>query len=103
MGNELGVEEGLIELEVAYAKPEQQAIVTINVPQGTTLEQAVKLSGLLVRFPEINCSELRLGIFGVASKLQQNVKQGDRVEIYRPLIHDPKEARRNRAVNNRRE
>ncbi|MEQ1484212.1 RnfH family protein [Methyloglobulus sp.] len=98
MGNEVGVEEGLIAVEVAYAKPEEQTIVTINVPQGTTLEQAVKLSGLLVRFPEINCSELRLGIFGVTSKPEQNVKQGDRVEIYRPLIHDPKEARRQRAL-----
>ena len=91
-------EEGLIEVEVAYAKPEEQAIITINVPQGTTLAQAVELSGLLGRFPEISHSDLKLGIFGVVCKPEQIVKQGDRVEIYRPLIHDPKEARRQRAL-----
>lgn len=88
----------LVDIEVAYAQPEEQVIVSIKVPQGTTLEQAVNLSGLLARFPEINCSELKLGIFGTACKPEQAVKQGDRVEIYRPLIHDPKEARRQRAL-----
>lgn len=91
-------EETLIEVEVAYAKPEEQAIVTIKVPQETTIEQAVELSGLLGRFPEISPSDLKLGIFGVVCKPEQTVKQGDRVEIYRALIHDPKEARRQRAL-----
>jgi putative ubiquitin-RnfH superfamily antitoxin RatB of RatAB toxin-antitoxin module len=91
-------EETLIEVEVAYAKPEEQVIVTISVPQGTTIEQAANLSGLLVRFPEISHSDLKLGIFGVVCKPEQIVKQGDRVEIYRALIHDPKEARRQRAL-----
>ena len=91
-------EEGLLEIEVAYAKPEEQAIVTVNVPQGTTLEQAVTLSGLLGRFPEITRTELKVGIFGVACKLGQVLKEGDRVEIYRPLQNDPKEARRQRAL-----
>jgi uncharacterized protein len=89
---------GLIEIEVAYAKPEEQVIVTINVPQGTTVGQAVILSGLLERFPEISQSELKTGIFGVSCKPEQIVREGDRVEIYRPLIHDPKEARRQRAL-----
>jgi uncharacterized protein len=91
-------DEGLIEIEVAYAKPEEQVIVTINVPQGTTVEQAVILSGILECFPEISQSELKTGIFGVSCKPEQIVGQGDRVEIYRPLIHDPKEARRQRAL-----
>jgi uncharacterized protein len=91
-------DEGLIEIEVAYAKPEEQVIVTINVPQGATIGQAVILSGLLERFPEISQSELKIGIFGVSCKPEQIVGQGDRVEIYRPLIHDPKEARRQRAL-----
>jgi uncharacterized protein len=90
--------ETFVEVEVAYAKPEEQVIVKINVPQGTTIEQAVHLSGLLSRFPEISPSDLKLGTFGVACKPEQIVKQGDRVEIYRPLIHDPKEARRQRAL-----
>lgn len=93
-------EEGFIELEVAYATPEEQVIVTINVLLGTTIEQAVELSGLLMRFPEISNSELKIGVFGGSCKPDQFVKQGDRVEIYRPLIHDPKEARRQRALKN---
>jgi uncharacterized protein len=68
------------------------------VPQGATIGQAVILSGLLERFPEISQSELKIGIFGVSCKPEQIVGQGNRVEIYRPLIHDPKEARRQRAL-----
>jgi uncharacterized protein len=98
MANEEDDETGLIEIEVAYAKLEEQIIVTIKVPHETTTEQAVKLSGLLSRFPEISISGLKLGIFGSACKPEQIVKQGDRVEIYRPLLHDPKEARRQRAL-----
>jgi putative ubiquitin-RnfH superfamily antitoxin RatB of RatAB toxin-antitoxin module len=98
MGDEVGNEVELIEIEVAYAKPEEQVICTINVPQGTILEQAVRLSGILDRFPEICGTELKVGIFGVSCKPGEILKQGDRVEIYRPLIHDPKEARRNRAL-----
>ncbi|WP_411725426.1 RnfH family protein [Methyloglobulus sp.] len=98
MVNDTGDNEGLFELEVAYAKSEEQVIVTVKVPQGTTIEQAVNLTDLLARFPEIGHSELKVGIFGVVCKPEQTVKQGDRVEIYRPLIHDPKEARRQRAL-----
>jgi uncharacterized protein len=94
----VGGKAGLFEIEVAYAKPEEQVIAAIKVPQGTTLAQAVELSGVLGRFPEISHSDLKLGIFGVVCKPEQTVKQGDRVEIYRPLIHDPKEARRQRAL-----
>ena len=101
MADEVGGDKGLIEIEVAYAKPEEQVIVTVKVPQGTTLIQAAEESGLLVRFPEISHTDLKLGIFGVVCKPEQIVKQGDRVEIYRALIHDPKEARRQRALNNR--
>lgn len=98
MDDEVSGEEGLIELEVAYAKPEEQAIIKVKVPQGTTIGQAVNLSGLLACFSELSGSELKVGIFGVACKPAQAVQQGDRVEIYRPLIHDPKEARRQRAL-----
>jgi len=101
MADGVGGEERLIEVEVAYAKPDEQIIVAIVVPQGTTLGQAVNLSGILSRFPEINDAGLKIGIFGSVAKLEQVVKQGDRIEIYRPLIHDPKDARRNRASNNR--
>lgn len=98
MADEVDGVKGLIEIEVAYAKPEEQAVVAIKVPQGTTLMQSVEASGLLARFPEIGLADIKLGIFGVVCKPEQIVKQGDRVEIYRALIHDPKEARRQRAL-----
>jgi putative ubiquitin-RnfH superfamily antitoxin RatB of RatAB toxin-antitoxin module len=87
-----------IEVEVAYAKPEEQVVVRLTVPHGTTLFEAISLSGLLQRFPEINPADLSTGVFGVVCKPEQILKAGDRVEIYRPLIHDPKEARRQRAM-----
>lgn len=98
MGNEDSGEGDLLEIEVAYAKPEEQTIVKLNVPQGTSIQQTIELSGLLTRFPEISVAEIKAGIFGVVHPLDQMVKQGDRVEIYRPLVNDPKEARRQRAT-----
>ncbi|HEY8158576.1 MAG TPA: RnfH family protein [Methylobacter sp.] len=88
----------MVNVEVAYAKPEEQAIVELNIPEDATVEAAIKASGLLERFPEIVSSELNAGIFGAACKLDQPVREGDRIEIYRPLVHDPKEARRQRAL-----
>ena len=88
----------LITVEVAYATPEQQVIVALKMPEGATAEQAINASGLLHHFQEIDGADLKAGIFGNVCKLDQLLKQGDRVEIYRPLIHDPKEARRQRAA-----
>ena len=87
-----------MDVEVAYATPEQQVIVTLTLPEGGTVEQAIHASGLLNRFPEIDGTDIKAGIFGSVCKLDQPLKQGDRVEIYRPLLHDPKEARRQRAI-----
>lgn len=88
----------MVEVEVAYAKPEQQVLVTLTMPEGAMVEAAIQASGLLECFPEIVLSELKAGIFGVACKLDQPVSEGDRIEIYRALVHDPKEARRQRAL-----
>lgn len=90
---------GAIEIEVAYANPEQQVVVKLSVPPGTALTDAIRLSGLLQRFPEISLAGLQAGIFGVVCKPEHSLQAGDRVEIYRPLLHDPKEARRQRALN----
>ncbi len=90
--------EALIDVEVAYGTPEQQMIVVLKIPEGATVEQAINASGLLVHFPEIVAAEIKAGIFGCVCKPDQPLKQADRVEIYRPLIHDPKEARRQRAA-----
>ena len=88
----------MVNVEVAYAKPEQQVIVTLAMQEGATVEAAIKASGLLELFPEIAASEFKAGIFGVVCKLDQPVREGDRIEIYRALLHDPKEARRQRAL-----
>ena len=85
----------LMRIEVAYAKAEQQVIVVLDLPENSTVEAAINASGLLARFPEIELSAA--GIFGKASELHQLLKTADRVEIYRPLHNDPKEARRQRA------
>jgi putative ubiquitin-RnfH superfamily antitoxin RatB of RatAB toxin-antitoxin module len=90
--------EDLIAIEVAYALPEQQTIIALSLPQGTTVEQAISASKVLDLYPDINQAELNVGIFGNACKLEDLLKTGDRVEIYRPLHHDPKEARRQRAL-----
>ena len=90
--------EALIDVEVAYATPEQQVIVILKLPEGATVVQAIQASELLNRFPEIDGIDLKAGIFGSVCKLDQALRHMDRVEIYRPLIQDPKEARRKRAA-----
>lgn len=84
-------------IEVAYAMPEEQVLFALDVDQGTTAEQAVKLSGVLDKFPEIDLSNNKIGVFGKAVKPELVLRDKDRVEIYRPLIADPKESRRKRA------
>ncbi len=95
---EQSVEQACLDIEIAYAKPERQVLLTLNVPQGTTLLRAVQLSGLLTLFPEIDSNAMKLGVFGAICPPEQFVNPGDRVEIYRPLRNDPKEARRRRAL-----
>lgn len=86
-----------ISLEVAYATPEKQALLEVVVEKGTTVEQAILASGIVKRFPDINLEILKVGIWNRTCKLADLPKKGDRIEIYRPLIADPKEARRRRA------
>lgn len=90
--------EKFIRVEVAYAKPEEQALLNVTVPEGSTVEQAIVSSGILKRFPEIDLAQAKVGIFSSACKLDQVLKEFDRVEIYRPLLHDPKESRRSKAA-----
>jgi uncharacterized protein len=87
-----------ISIEVAYAKPEEQVILKLDVAPDTTMQHAIEQSGMLERFPEIDAGTLKAGIFGKLKKLTETVQQGDRVEIYRPLIADPKQVRKERAA-----
>lgn len=88
----------LITVEVAYALPELQSVITIKVKQGTTALQAILQSGILEQHTEINLSKLTVGIFGKHVKSHCILKAHDRVEIYRSLLINPKEARRLRAA-----
>lgn len=95
-------ESELIHVEVAYALADQQVILDLDVPLGTTAEQAVVESGVLDTFSDIDLEKNKLGIFGKLTKKTTELKQGDRVEIYRPLIADPKEVRRQREAEGKR-
>ncbi len=87
----------LIRVEVAYARPDKQLILPVDVEEGSTAVDAVNKSGIQEHFPEIDFDALKLGVFGKAQKPDTVLRAGDRVEIYRPLIADPKESRRRRA------
>jgi uncharacterized protein len=87
-----------IRVEVAYARPERQLILALDVPVATTALEAVKLSGIEEHFPEIDLATQRLGIFGKLCKPDRPLNAGDRVEIYRPLLVDPRVARRELAA-----
>jgi len=89
-------------VEVAYALPERQVILPVMLPAGGTIEQAIEQSGVLSEFPEIDLSQNKVGIFGKLSKKTAELKPGDRVEIYRPLLADPKEVRRRREAEGKR-
>jgi uncharacterized protein len=87
----------LIEIEVACATPRRQLVVSLSVPAGCTVGEAVERSGLLRQFPELDPGQCKMGVFGSLRKPEDPVQAGDRVEIYRPLLADPKQARRQRA------
>jgi putative ubiquitin-RnfH superfamily antitoxin RatB of RatAB toxin-antitoxin module len=87
----------MINIEVVYALPEAQILLRQPVPAGTTVAEAVRASGLLGKYPEIDLATNKLGIFGKLTKADAVVRDKDRIEIYRPLIADPKEVRRKRA------
>lgn len=88
---------GMIQVEVIYALPHEQKLLKVEVPQGTTLEGAIEISGILNKYPDIDLSSNKVGIFSKLSKLDVVVRDKDRIEIFRPLIADPKEVRRKRA------
>ncbi len=86
-----------INVEVVYALPVQQPLLQVQLAEGATVEDAIRTSGVLDAFPEIDLAKNKIGIFSKLVKLDETVRDKDRVEIYRPLIADPKEVRRKRA------
>ncbi len=87
-----------IQVEVVYATPERQEVIGISLPAGSTAGQAIEASGLLARHPEIDLARNKLGIYAKLAKVDTALRDRDRVEIYRPLIADPKEVRKQRAA-----
>lgn len=86
-----------IAVEVVYALPQQQYLLKIKVPEGSTIKQSIEISGIMELRGDIDLSRNKIGIFSRQVKLDDSVCNGDRIEIYRPLIADPKILRHQRA------
>ncbi|MFA7281686.1 MAG: RnfH family protein [Sterolibacterium sp.] len=90
-----------LHIEVAYALPQQQELIRFELPAGSTLQQALEASGLLQKYPELDLAKNKFGIYGKLARLETPLRDHDRVEIYRPLLADPKETRKQRAAENK--
>ena len=86
-----------IRIEVAYALPHKQVLLALSVEPGTSVMDAIDRSGMRTEFPDIRIDPGKLGVFGRKIQPDHQLKDGDRIEIYRALIADPKEVRRERA------
>jgi len=91
-----------LRVEVAYARPDEQVVIPVEAPEGATVEQVIVLSRIQERFPDINPQTAKVGVFGKLAKPSAVVRAGDRVEIYRPLLADPKAVRKQRAAEGKR-
>ena len=87
----------MIEVEVVYAEPARQDLRRVSIPEGATVADAIEASGLEQDWPTLEIDPKAVGVFGRKAPMSQTLKAGDRVEIYRPLLADPKEVRRARA------
>lgn len=86
-----------IHVQVCYARPGLEILCELDIPEGTSLQQAIVLSGVLMKAPEIDLAVSRVGIYGKHKALETILREHDRVEIYRSLVADPKDSRRKRA------
>ena len=90
-----------INIELVYALPDQQRLYLELIDSELTVEQAINQSSILSDYPEIDLASAKVGIFSKVCKLSDKLHDGDRIEIYRPLVADPKEARKKRAADNK--
>ncbi|PLX33501.1 MAG: RnfH family protein [Hyphomicrobiales bacterium] len=86
-----------MQIAIAYARTDRQAWLELDLPEGLTVAEAIARSGILEEFPEIDLEVNKVGIFSRPVKLDQPISEGDRIEIYRPLIADPKQVRERNA------
>ncbi|MRN39078.1 RnfH family protein [Neisseria sp. N95_16] len=89
----------MLNIEIVYGLPDKQMLKTMQVAEGTTIRQAALQSGLENEFPDLDLYSAKLGIFGKIAKDDTVLRDKDRIEVYRPLLIDPKEARRQRVQN----
>ena len=87
-----------IRVEVIYPLPQKQEVFSVSLPAGATVRQAIEASGVLQKYPEIDLAKNKYGVFAKLAKPDSALRDRDRVEIYRPLIADPKEVRKQRAA-----
>lgn len=92
---------GRIAIQLCYARPGLQILQTVNLRPGSTIAQAIEQSGIMQQVPELDLSTCKVGIFSKLKPMDSVLREGDRVEIYRPLLADPKIARRQRAEQKR--
>lgn len=90
-----------MDVQVVYALPGEQRVIDLEIPRGTTIRAAIERSGIVEYFPDLDLNACEFGVFGKIKASGARVKAGDRVEIYRPLLDDPKEIRRRRARDNK--
>lgn len=86
-----------ISVQVCYARPDRQILLEVKVDAGATIQAAIERSGMLCEVPEIDLEHCKVGVYGKLKPLDAGLRERDRVEIYRPLVADPKESRRKRA------
>lgn len=89
--------EKLLTVEVAYALPHKQSLIEVAIAEGATVEEAIKASDILTLYPDIDLNKTKVGVWNRVARLSDTVSDGDRIEVYRPLIADPKEIRKRRA------
>jgi putative ubiquitin-RnfH superfamily antitoxin RatB of RatAB toxin-antitoxin module len=89
----------MLKIEVIYATLEEQKLFLVRVEAPATIRQCIEASGVLRQYPEIDLETMKVGVFSQIKPLDEAVVNGDRIEIYRPLLADPKEVRRKRAAN----
>ena len=94
---DVSINDDKVTIEVVYGVPHKQKILTLILAEGSTVEQAILASGVIDLFPEIDLKVNKVGIWNKAVKLSQVLNDLDRIEVYRPLIADPKDVRKRRA------
>jgi putative ubiquitin-RnfH superfamily antitoxin RatB of RatAB toxin-antitoxin module len=97
----MAAEKEQMEVEIVYALPREQVVIALHVETDTPVREAIERSGILKQFPEIDLDRNKVGIFGKLTKLDAAPQPGDRIEIYRALIADPKESRRAKAAEDK--